>query len=121
MKKTAKEIIDRLEEFFQGEVSTYAYGDYVEAKEFDYKSHKDLSWKEREIECLKQLGLGEIKEIEQLGGEGQGDTWYTVKHFVDHGVYIKTNGFYSSYNGTDFDYGFGEEVKPVEKTITVFE
>jgi hypothetical protein len=36
-------------------------------------------------------------------------------------VYIKTDGFYSSYNGTDFDYGFGSEVKPVQKTVTVFE
>ncbi len=53
--------------------------------------------------------------------EGQGDTCYTVKHFVDHDVYIRTDGFYSSYNGTDFDYGFGKEVKPKEKVITVYE
>jgi hypothetical protein len=121
MKKTAKEILERLEEFFNGNVGAYAYGDYTKADLFDYKLHKDLSWEEKEVECLKQLGLGSIEEVEQYGGEGQGDTWYSIKHFKDHGVYIKTDGFYSSYNGTDFDYGFGSEVKPVQKTVTVFE
>lgn len=121
MRLTAEQILEKLEEFFNGDVSPYAYGDYVEAKGFDYSSYKDLSWGDKNVECLKQLCLGEIEEIDQYGGEGQGDTWYTIKYFKDHDVYIKTDGFYSSYNGTDFDYGFGSEVKPVEKTITVFE
>lgn len=68
---------------------------------------------------LKPL-LGEIIEVEQHGGEEQGSDWYSVKHFPKHGVYIKTSGYYSSYNGTDFDDGYGEEVKPTEKTITVY-
>lgn len=99
MKLTAKEILEKLDIFFEGEVSIYAWYEFDE----------------------KDLGLGEIEEVDNYGGEGQGDTWYTVRYFKDHDVYIKTNGFYSSYNGTDFDYGFGEEVKPVEKTITVYE
>jgi hypothetical protein len=66
---------------------------------------------------LESLGLGKIEEVDQYGGEGQGDTWYSVKHFIDHDVYIKTSGYYSSYNGTEFYDGYGEEVKPVEKTI----
>jgi hypothetical protein len=44
-----------------------------------------------------------------------------LENSVIHDVYIKTRGFYSSYNGVDFDYGIGEVVKPVQKTITVFE
>lgn len=66
-------------------------------------------------------GVGEWKEVSQYGGEGQGEDWYSVKHFEDHDVYIKTDGYYSSYNGTDFDNGYGEEVRPVQKTITVYE
>lgn len=71
----------------------------------------------------EDLGLGEIKEIEQYGGEGQGDTWYSIKHFVDHNIFIKVSGFYSSYNGTDFYDGWNEcsEVKPQQKTVTVYE
>lgn len=72
-------------------------------------------------EWLASLGLGSIEEVEQVGGEGEGDTWYSVKYFKDHGVYIKTDGFYSSYNGTDFYEGYGREVKPEQKTITVFQ
>lgn len=65
--------------------------------------------------------VGEWEEIEQVGGEDEGSTWYSVKFFKDHNVYIKTQGYYSSYNGTDFDYGYGDEVKPVERTVTFYE
>lgn len=71
-------------------------------------------------EWLVSLGLGKVIEVEQKGGEGQGDEWYSVKHFVDHDVYIKTEGYYSSYNGTDFYEGYGHEVRPQEITITVY-
>lgn len=67
-------------------------------------------------------GLGEVEEVVQKGGEGEGSEWYSVKYFKDHDVYIKVEGYYSSYNGTDFD-GWEDcsEVKPQEKTITVYE
>lgn len=67
--------------------------------------------------------LGDIEEIARYGGEGQGETWYSVKHFKDHDVYIRVDGFYSSYNGTDFNGGWGDcsEVRPQQKTITVYE
>lgn len=65
--------------------------------------------------------VGEWEEIEQVGGEGEGETWYSVKFFKDHDVYIRTDGFYSSYNGTDFDDGYGDEVRPKLKTITIYE
>ena len=66
-------------------------------------------------------GVGPFEEVDQVGGEGQGDHWHSVKYFKDHDVYIKTIGFYSSYNGTDFYNGYGKEVRPKEKTITIFE
>lgn len=69
---------------------------------------------------LQKLGLGEVEEVDQYGGSGKGDTWYSVKHFKDHDVYIRIDGYYSSYNGTDFEEGYGREVKPKEKVITVF-
>lgn len=78
-------------------------------------------WGEMQRQLLEYLGLGEIKEVEQHGGEDQGSDWYSIKHFVDHDVYIKTSGWYASHHGTDFEEGIGEIVKPVKKTITVFE
>ena len=69
----------------------------------------------------EKLGLGEIREISQHGGEDQGSDWYSVKYFVDHDVYIKISGYYSSYDGVYFDQGMGCEVRPQKKTITVYE
>ena len=73
-------------------------------------------------ELIESLGLGKMIEVDSYGGEGQGDTWYSVKHFVDHDVYIRVDGYYTSYDGTSFDGGWAccSEVKPVEKTITVY-
>lgn len=64
--------------------------------------------------------IGEWKEVFQRGGRGMGPEWYSVKHFVDQNVLIKTVGYYSSYGGCSFDEGYGAEVKEVTKTITVF-
>lgn len=69
---------------------------------------------------LNCLGLGKIIEVSQRGGSDQGSEWYTIKYFVDHDVYIKTEGYYSSYEGTEFNDGFGYEVKPVEVMTTIY-
>ena len=69
---------------------------------------------------LDYLGLGEVEEVIQVGGESQGTTWYSVKYFKDHDVYIRIDGHYTSYNGADFYEGYGREVVPTEKTIVVW-
>lgn len=63
-------------------------------------------------------------EIHQQGGEGEGDHWESVKYFPEQDIYIKVIGFYQSYNGTEFYGGYKDccsEVRPKEKTITVYE
>lgn len=120
-KLTTGEIIGRLIEVFGSDergISDYAHGDFYEV--VGWSTVKDLEQEDRKKVIEDAIGLGEIVEIEQYGGEGQGERWWTVKHFVDHDVYLKTSGHYSSYNGTDF-YDWGKEVKPVIKTVTVFE
>jgi hypothetical protein len=94
---TAKEILAIVEEKVDS-VSSFAYGDFDET----------------------ELGLGEYEEVEQHGGENEGSNWYSVKHFKDHGVYIKTEGYYQSHYGTDFENGFGHEVFPKQKSVTVY-
>jgi hypothetical protein len=124
-KLTAQQIIDIINAE-NISVDEFAYGDFPD---MDYKeeyniSKEDyikLSFNDKRLFVLNHLGIGDWEEVDQYGGEGDGERWYSVKYFKDHDVYIKTNGFYSSYNGTDFDYGYGDEVKPVQKTITVYE
>lgn len=116
---TAQEILSKVEESGLS-VYDFAYGEWLEAENVEIPEEIE-DWKEQEKYVLEYLGLGEIEEVYQRGGEGEGDHWESVKHFKDHGVYIKTIGFYSSHNGTDFYDGYGEEVKPQEKTITVYQ
>ncbi|ANA86183.1 hypothetical protein SEA_LOZINAK_19 [Gordonia phage Lozinak] len=68
-------------------------------------------------------GVGHAVMVEQHGGEGQGDEyWYVFKITDDAGNerLFRRNGWYQSYDGGSYD-GPTEEVKPVQKTITVFE
>lgn len=65
--------------------------------------------------------FGEVREVYSKGGEGKGEDWERVYHFVDHNVYLSMQGFYSSYGGTDFDNYEPKEVFPKQKTVTVFE
>jgi hypothetical protein len=69
------------------------------------------------------LGLGPVKQVFRKGGMDQGSDWQRVYHFVDHDVYIKVDGYYSSYCGTEFEDGWDSlsEVRPKEVTITIFE
>lgn len=78
-------------------------------------------WYLREQWILDRLGLGRVVEVDQYGGEGEGERWWSVKHFVDHDVYIRIDGHYQSYHGTEFYNGYGRVVQPAQKTITVFE
>lgn len=52
--------------------------------------------------------------------EGGGSYSVVVRHFEDHNVYISSEGYYASYSGTEWDGDF-TEVKPAQKTITVYE
>ncbi len=75
--------------------------------------------KEPNIEVLDLLRqLGKFECVEQYGGEGEGDTYYSVYHFIDHDVYIRFDGWYASHYGSEYKEMF--EVRPVEKTITVY-
>jgi hypothetical protein len=65
--------------------------------------------------------IGRWEETSQKGGVGKGPDWSSVKHFLDHDVYIKTDGYYSSYLGLFFDGGYGSEVKKVIKKIMIYE
>lgn len=79
-------------------------------------------WEVERTKFKNKLGLGEFSQIKQYGGEGMGDNWWSIIHFKDHDVYLKVHGHYASYHGVDF-YGWDDvrEVRPQEKTVTVYE
>lgn len=130
--KYSPEIQQKIDDYNLAKANYENHPDY---KQFKYSSNQPKELSElKEIfnkteypyddtikEWWDSLGLGEWEEVEQFGGEGQGDTWYSVKHFKDHDVYIRTNGYYQSHYGTEFEEGYGYEVRPKEKLIVVYE
>lgn len=72
-------------------------------------------------EYLEHLGLGPWEIVSNYGGQGKGDDYWAVILFPKHNVHIKISGWYSSYEPIHFSDGFGKEVMPKQKTITVWE
>ena len=64
--------------------------------------------------------FGKVKDVERKGGEGQGEAWHLIRHFVDHNVYIRLKGFYSSYDGANFNRYDYEEVFPEQVIKTIY-
>lgn len=106
---TAVEIIS---EFEKQEVSVeeFAYGDVGEnTPNEDGKSVTMIE------------NIGKMVEVDQHGGSDEGSNWYSIKFFPDHDIYLKVSGWYSSYNGTDFDgWESVKQVTPAKETVTVY-
>ena len=115
-KLTYEQIIEKLKVITDDSVSNFAYGEC-----FDYLTDEKgkLIYGKHKIHDE----LGPVTEVEQVGGEDEGTTWYAVWYFENHDVYIRVDGYYSSYEGTDFYDGWDccSNVRPKEKTITVYE
>lgn len=92
-----------------------------ETEAFKEYSKMPNKWVVQRLYILNKLGLGEIKEIHSTGGEDEGSDWSSVKYFKEHDVYIKTDGYYQSFHGTDFNHGYGKQVFPKIKNITYYE
>jgi hypothetical protein len=60
-------------------------------------------------------------DVDQYGGEGQGDDYWLVYSFEKDGqkLLVKFQGWYDSYNGAE--YSEYKVVTAQEKTITVYE
>lgn len=62
-------------------------------------------------------GFGTIEFVDHFGGEGQGDDYWTVFRIGDR--YFRMDGWYSSYEGHEYD-GELDEVYPKEVTRTEY-
>ena len=69
---------------------------------------------------IEKIGKFKIVQADrkQLGEYGE-NIIIKVFHFIDHDIYVQLKGVYSSYSGIQFE--SIKEVKPITKTITVYE
>lgn len=124
---------------FDGEFFTAALAaSWVDlmAKHPEYYQSQDDYEECEALENITNVQLRGMKlfEVDNFGGEGKGDYAYTVWAVVpadstpkrkadlsvaEAVVYLRMEGYYSSYNGTDWDYDSITTVKPVivPKTI----
>lgn len=60
-------------------------------------------------------------EVDYYGGEGQGDEYWKISRILDKKTgetfFIKFEGFYNSWNGTDWSENNWNIVKPVEVKV----
>lgn len=104
--------------------STYSYrhwrtGEFCVAEVEGWHSF----WGE-EVTELDVEDFGHIEVVETTGGEGQGDHAHIVFKLTDvdgNESFYKVDGYYSSYDGVDWDGSDLYSVTPREKTITVYE
>lgn len=66
-------------------------------------------------------GIGAYNVIEFPYDADETGPIYAITHFVDHDVYIRTEGHYTSYVGEKWENGFGVEVRPKEVIIKSWE
>lgn len=113
MKLSYDSIVQKLDEFFGAEEYEDSYANKIDP--FDNEEYDEL-----------ELGLGSIEEVDSHGGSDAGSDYWKVYHFIDHDVYLKIHGWYSSYDSTQWD-GDGSfasgaiQVYPQTKTIVVYE
>jgi hypothetical protein len=65
--------------------------------------------------------LGPVKRVFHKGGEGQGEDYFNVILFENHGVHIRVDAFYTSYEGADYSYAKFQLVTPQVREVTFYE
>jgi hypothetical protein len=94
-----------------------------ECEDFTKELQKFNPWDKKKDEFFNGTGLGKFEIVDEYGGEGLGEEWWMVFYFKDHDEYIKIDGHYTSYSGTEF-YGGWEKcatvVRPHQVTVTKY-
>ncbi len=108
-----KELLDNADSdvincFFNSEVSSRGEVDEYYSGSSDFNAKVDSA------------GIT-IEYQDNHGGEGQGEDYWSVYKFTNgkDTCYVKFDGWYQSYNGSEFDEWYF--VEPKQKTITVYE
>lgn len=97
---------DIIQEFFHSEISDNITGDSEEIEDFRKK--------------LSDVGI-RFEHVDNYGGEEQGRDYWSIYAFHDeaHVVYVKFDGWYASYHGSEYEEWFFVEPRQVQ--VTQFE
>jgi hypothetical protein len=102
-----------VQEFLDAAVKAYSDTEYEDEGYVDWD---DFAWGNP-----TESDIGPIRTVENEGGEGQGDHAHLVFETVRSGQLFRIDGYYSSYEGTDWDYESLREVKAVTREVVFYE
>lgn len=123
-KLTFKDIKYILDELHDRRSSQFMWDCFLNSHEAPEQLSNDSIFKKRINPDFKAMAerLGNFsciyKDENERSGYGEIPVKY-IYYFSDHDVYMEVTGFWASYNGEVFD--SCREVKPVTKTITIYE
>lgn len=105
-----------------GDVDSDVINDFFQSAMQDEFSKWDSEETTKVIKLFRNLSIS-FKHVDSHGGEGEGEQYWSVYQFADKNTeeqcWVKFDGWYQSYNGSEFtDWFF---VTPKEKLITVYE
>jgi hypothetical protein len=104
---------DTINTFFQSEFT-------VDISKWD--SEEEINDKKAAQLFFSDNGI-EFNHEDNFGGEGQGEDYWSVYSFKDKStgetLYVKFDGWYQSYNGSEFDEWYF--VKPKQVQVTQYE
>ena len=104
-------MLETLEKFMLAEIAIADKGNYSTL----------LEWADNFYAGVGSEATPSIKVVEAWGGEGSSIGYTLEINYNGTIYYVKISGSYDSWEGTDYSYGTVSLVKPVEKTITVYE
>lgn len=113
MKLTFEEIKDKLN---NGAIDRHDFGD----EEYTGDNPVTMTTTYGDITGPQLDRLGPALIVHTHSGEGDGHTETVVRWFPDHDVYVQLDGWYSSYDGTDWDQSGYEHVRPVMSTDRIY-
>lgn len=96
----------------------------LEELEIDPEQLEKIEDEDTDDEELDKKGLemilGKFKIVDSYGGEGEGEQYYKVYHFLAHDIFIKTDAIWISYDGIDWDGSEFYEVHHFQVTKTEY-
>lgn len=84
----------------------------------------NITWDSEEMSDFRKAASDQginFEHVDRYGGEGEGEEYWSVYSFSDgqEVVFIKFDGTYASYYGSEFDEFY--EVQAVERLVTFYE
>lgn len=113
-------VIYLIKEFYLSYCDNKDEREEISERDLNGSEVEDCTWKDAEVSIDEKMF--KFTQVEQSGGEGQGDTYYVIVGISaeDEEYLLKYEGWYDSWNGTSWDDQSISLVEPVQVQVTQY-